>query len=69
MIRIQNGRQSAYNPSMADLQVMIELLPFVVDLVKPCADRWWPKQNRFTPFKNVPCKNEIEARGKFAKFD
>ena len=27
------------------------------------------KQNKFTPFENVPCKNEIEARGKFAKFD
>ena len=37
--------------------------------VKPCTDRWWPKQNRFTPFENMPCKNEIEARGKFAKFD
>ena len=23
----------------------------------------------FTPFENVPCKNEIEAWGKFAKFD
>ena len=33
---------------------------------------YWPmmaKQNKFTPFENVPCKNEIEARGKFAKFD
>ena len=29
-----------------------------------CTDWWWPKQNRFTPFENVPCKNEIEARGK-----
>ena len=47
----------------------VGLLPFLVDLVKPCTDWWWPKQNRFTPFKNVPCKNKIEARGKFAKFD
>ena len=31
-----------------------------------CTDWWWPKQNRFTPFENVSCKNEIEARGKFA---
>ena len=31
-------------------------------------DWWWPKQNRFTPFENVPCKNEIEAHGKFANF-
>ena len=34
---------------------MTGLLPFVVDSVKPCTDRSWPKQNRFTPFKNVPC--------------
>ena len=34
-----------------------------------CTDWWWPKQNRFTPFENVPCKNKIEARGKLAKFD
>ena len=69
LIRIQNGRQSAYNPQTADLQVMIGLLPFVVDSAKPCTEWWWPKQNRFTPFENVPCKNEIEAWGKFAKFD
>ena len=31
LIYIQNGRQSAYNPYTADLQVMIGLLPFVVD--------------------------------------
>ena len=23
-----------------------------------CTYWWWPKQNRFTPFENVPCKNE-----------
>ena len=38
LIRIQNGRQSAYNPLTADLQVTIGLLPFVVDSVKPCTD-------------------------------
>ena len=31
LIRIQNGRQTAYNPKTADLQVTIGLLPFVVD--------------------------------------
>ena len=33
-----------------------------------CTDWWWSKQNRSTPFENVLCKSEIEARGKLAKF-